>query len=61
MPLTLDGIVIRLFRWKIDDLLQLINCYYLDASLLLLLLLLGGGGYSLNNLRGNYLRRSVCK
>ena len=31
MPLTHDGIVIRLFCWKTDDLLKLINCYCLDA------------------------------
>ena len=40
MPLTHDGIVIDRFCWKTNDLLELINCYCLDATLLLLLLLL---------------------
>ena len=34
MPLTHDGIVVRLFCWKTNDLLELINCYCLDATLL---------------------------
>ena len=32
MPLTRDGIVIRLFCWKTNDLFELINCYCLDAT-----------------------------
>ena len=40
MPLTQDGIVIDLFCLKTNDLLELINCYCLDATFLLLLLLL---------------------
>ena len=35
MPLMHDGIVINLFCWKTNDLLELINCYCLDATLLL--------------------------
>ena len=31
MPLTHDGIVIDRFCWKTNDLLELINCYCLDA------------------------------
>ena len=34
MPLTHNGIVIDLFCWKTNDLLELINCYCLDAMLL---------------------------
>ena len=33
MPLTHDGIVIDLFCWKTNDLLELINCYCLNAML----------------------------
>ena len=32
MPLTHDGIVIDLFCWETNDLLELINCYCLDAT-----------------------------
>ena len=32
MPLTHDGIAIDLFCWKTNDLLELINCYCLDAT-----------------------------
>ena len=32
MPLTHDGIVIDRFCWKTNDLLELINCYCLDAT-----------------------------
>ena len=33
MHLSRDGFVINLFCWKSNDLLELINCYCLDATL----------------------------